>query len=357
MPRKRKRSSWGSVRRSARDPYVLRWWEDAPEGRVRRCETFHGTRREADDRMAEIRVSANKGSSPTLSWFWERYYSRDVAKLRTNTQRTYLAAWQRIERDLGPVPVSAITPMMVQEAMDKTTAHAANILKGVVKRTLDYAVMMGEIPSNPAAAPLKLPDSAREYGKGVYSRAECDALLALARGCDLEAAIILQAYGGLRVGESLGVRANEVRLRDGYAEVDVRRQVTKDGEIADLKTDESVRTTMVLEPAAARLWTLARSEHAGGWLVDDGIGSPCSRWALNRRWRLLMKHLPDGMERIPMRNLRNSYETWMHWEAGIPIEIVSKLMGHRDVKTTRQHYDRPEKEMVIESAARALGFT
>ena len=89
MPRKRKRSSWGSVRRSARDTYVLRWWEDAPEGRVRRCETFHGTRREADDRMAEIRVSANRGASPTLAWFWERYYSRDVAKLRSNTQRTF----------------------------------------------------------------------------------------------------------------------------------------------------------------------------------------------------------------------------------------------------------------------------
>ena len=57
MPRKKRRRAWGSI-----DPvkpnakYVLRWMENTPEGRRRRCETFYGTYREADLRLAQIRV-------------------------------------------------------------------------------------------------------------------------------------------------------------------------------------------------------------------------------------------------------------------------------------------------------------
>lgn len=354
MPRKRRRSSWGSVSKTGRDTYVLRWWEDTAEGRVRRCETVHGGRRDADDRMAEIRVATKKDASPTLSYFWNRYYSKDVAKLRPNTQKLYETAWKKVESSLGGVPVVAITPMMIQQLMDDMGAHAANQVRGVMKRTLDYAVLQGVITSNPANAPLKLPEKSKEYGKGVYRRSEVDALLGLARGCDLEAAFILQACGGLRVGESLGVMADEVAARDGYATVAVRRQVSKGGEICELKTEQSERTALVLEPYATRLVELASGEHVGGWLLDDGLGGPCSRWALNRRWSKLMKRLPEGMERIPMRNLRNSYETWMHWEAGLPIDVVSKLMGHRDVKTTLDHYDRPKDEEVIAKAVMML---
>lgn len=356
MPRKRKRSSWGSVAKTGRDAYVLRWWEDAPEGRVRRCETFHGSRREADDRMAEIRVSSSRKAAPTLSYFWNRYYSHDVARLRPNTQKLYLSAWRKAEKTLGPSPVSAITPMMIQEQMDTMGAHAAHQFQGVVKRTLDYAVVLGVISSNPADAPLRLPDKVKEYGKGVYNRGQIDKLLEIVRGSDLEAAFILQGCGGLRVGESLGVMIDEVTKHEGYATVEVRRQILKDGEACRLKTDESERTTLVLDPYATRLCELAAGEHAGGWLTDNGLGGPCSRWALLRRWRWAMKHLPDGMEPIPMRNLRNSYETWMHWEAGIAVDIVSRLMGHRDVKTTLDHYDRPGENTVISRAVSAVGL-
>lgn len=355
MPRRSQRSSWGSVMRTGRDRYVLRWWEDAPEGRVRRCETFHGSRRDADDRMAQIRLETKKETTPRLSYFWSRYYSKDVAKLRPNTRRLYETAWRKAEAAFGSTPVSAITPIMIQEQMDSMGAHAANQFRGVVRRTLDYAVLTGAIPANPAAAPLKLPEKARSYGKGVYRRDEVARLLEVVRGKDLEAAFLLQGAGGLRVGESIAVLAEDVAGHDGYATVAVRAQVSKDGEVCPLKTDESERTALVLEPFASRLVEIAQGEHPGGWLTGDGMGGPCSRWALKRRWAWAMRRLPEDMEAIPMRNLRNSYETWMHWEAGLPVEVVSKLMGHRDVKTTLEHYDRPKDEEIIARAISELG--
>lgn len=353
MPRSRRRSSWGSVYRRGRDTWLLRWWEDTPDGHVRRCETVHGTRFDADERLAQIRVSTRKGATPSVSFFWERYYRHDVDKLRPATQSLYRSAWSRLEPKLGSVPVSALTPMAVQEVLDTMGGHSASVAKGVLKRVLDYAVMLGVIQSNPATAPLKMPES-REYGKGVYTREQIDRLLEIARGDALEAAIILQGCGGLRVGESLGVRLEDIGRADGYATVTVKRQVSKGGEVSDPKTYDSVRTTLVLEPYATRLLELAGvGEHAGGWLTASGTGGPCSRWALKRAWSRITKKLPEGMDPTPMRNLRSSYETWMHWEAGLPIDVVSKLMGHKDVKVTLEHYDRPGDEAVI---AKAVGM-
>lgn len=352
MPRSRRRSSWGSVYRRGRDTWLLRWWEDTPDGHVRRCETVHGTRFEADERLAQIRVSTRKGVAPSVSFFWDRYYRHDVDKLRPNTQSLYRSAWSKLEPKLGNVPVGALTPMAIQEVLDTMGGHSANVAKGVLKRVLDYAVMLGVIQSNPATAPLKMPES-REYGKGIYTRGQIDRLLEVVRGRDLEAAFILQGCGGLRVGESIGVLAEDVAGHDGYATVAVRAQISKDGDVCELKTDGSKRTALVLEPYASRLVELAQGDHPGGWLTGNGYGGPCSRWALNRRWEWAKKRLPDDMERIPMRNLRSSYETWMHWEAGLPIDVVSKLMGHKDVKVTLEHYDRPGDEAVI---AKAVGM-
>lgn len=56
MPRK-KRSTFGSVAKLSSDRWRLRWWADGPDGRKRRTEVVHGTRREAEDRMAEMRLA------------------------------------------------------------------------------------------------------------------------------------------------------------------------------------------------------------------------------------------------------------------------------------------------------------
>lgn len=353
MPRKHKRSSWGCVTRRGRDTWLIRWWDDAPGGRKRRCETVHGSRFDADERLAEIRISTRKESTPTVSYYWNRYYSHDVAKLRPNTQKLYLTAWSRIEASLGSTPVSAVTPMAIQELMDTMGGHAANVTRGVLRRTLDYAILMGVIGSNPASAPLKLP-AAKEYAKGIYKLDEIETLLAAARGDALEAAIIVQACAGLRVGESIGVKVEDVQFYDGYATISVKRQVTKDGEVSDPKTFNSLRTTLMLDPYASRLREIAGENPGEEWLTPSGVGGPCSRWALNRAWARISKRLPDEMERIPMRNLRNSYETWMHWEKGFPIDIVSKFLGHKDIKVTLEHYDRPGDDEIIARAVRLM---
>ena len=350
------RSTWGNVSRTAPGVFRLRWYEDTPQGRRRMSETVRGTRREADRRLAQIRLSVREDPARPLRWYFERCYWPDASKkLRPNTLAAYRSAWRQIEPVFGDSPVSAIKPMDIQALMDGMARNMAGSAKGILKRTLDYAVMYGEIAANPADAPLRLPEAEMTFSKEIWTLAELRAAWDVVRGWDFEASYILQAFGGARVGESLGVRIGEIAGRDGYATFTVMRTVHKDGRIADPKTYTSIRTALILEPFASRLIELAGTgEHEGGWLVPNGLGDPLSRRAIQRRWERAMKRLPDGMRPIPMRNLRNSFETWMHWEAGLPVEVVSKLMGHTTSKITLENYDRPSDETVISAAIAAL---
>jgi hypothetical protein len=55
----------------------------------------------------------------------------------------------------------------------------------------------------------------------------------------------------------------------------------------------------------------------------------------------------------PFRNLRNSWQTWMRWEVGLPPYYIEPLMGHKVRGVTGQHYDRPTPEVLAAAVARA----
>ena len=76
MPRRKQRRAWGHIdERTPGKKYVLRWYENTDSGRKRRCETVHGTYRQACSRMAEIEVlhSSDK-PTPTLETACNMWY-------------------------------------------------------------------------------------------------------------------------------------------------------------------------------------------------------------------------------------------------------------------------------------------
>lgn len=354
MPRYR-RSDFGSITKLPSGSYRIRWWEDTDGGRKRRSETIRGTRREASRRLAEIQRVADTPAEMTLKYYADRYYWPSVAHLRKNTLDSYENAYKKIDERFGSTPVSAIKPDMINDELQKQAAHAAKVYLRVLKSILECARIYGSLTDNPADRKFRLPDAKVEYCKDIYTLDQLDALWDVYRGWDVEAALMLQAYAGVRVGESLGVMVEDVKFYDGYATIKVWRQVHRDGRIDEPKTDTGVRTTMMVDPYASRLRELVESgDHDGGWLVANGLGEPISRNSLKRRWTKLMNNRPDGVPKIIMRNLRPSYETWMHWKYSVNIETMAKAMGHKDTSTTLSHYDRPSEDLIIAAAVREM---
>lgn len=361
-PRRRQRSSFGSVTKLDRDTWRLRWWADTPEGRRRVSETVHGTRREAEDRLAEIRceVGSEQGGSVTVGVAYERLWLPDArGRVAPNTLAMYESSWGRHGRDRwAKVPMSEVRRKDVQDWLSTKTYAVASVAKTLLKQVGDAAVLYERADSNPFDFRVRLPKNESPADKTIYTLAQLLELADRAEGSHIEAAVLLAAFGSCRVGEAMAVRCDEVEAIevDGvrFAAAKVGRQVdNKTGATTDLlKTRWSYRPALLPGRVGARLLAIAEERSTAGdpWLVGDGLGGTISQNALRRSWhRLDLGNLP----RIDFRNLRNSWETAMKHEVGVAEHVIERMMGHGGGTVTMTYYDRPTVEQLAYGFAQA----
>lgn len=360
MPRKPRRRSWGSIREVTRGKkYVLRWVENTRDGRVRRCETFYGTYREANKRLDEIHVMhGDDRPVPTIGQVYELWYLPDLerrvamGKAKSSTAATYQNIWANHVRPAwGNTPVDSVHPADVQEwllSLPKTTAVTAI---SVVRAVMDIAVRYELTDRNRFREKYTMPsDAMRTRSRGTYSLGEADEVLSKLEGNRIEGAYIAACFGSCRTGESLGIRADEVELVDidglDMCAVHIVRRAGNRNEVlsdGDLKNAQSVRHIIVPGAYARRLNEVAEKRRRDGytWLTSAPDGLPMGTDLLNREWRM---SCPG--EYIPFANLRNSWRTFAQLEWGIDWDTLEKLMGHTLPGVSGKHYVRPSVEQL-----------
>lgn len=356
---RRMRASWGCCQRLAKDKYRLRWPEDTPDGRKRRSETFRGTRREAERRLAEIRLSLDERRAPTVGELWERHESPALDdavaddSLSDRTAKAYRDAWAAT---VGPrwagVPCTAVRPRDVQDWLLTLTRSKGKLAKVVLSRTLDHAVMLDVVQANAAQRPYRMAPSA-EKEKFAYTPAQLDRIWDAVRGSACEVPFLLCAHAGLRVGEACGMRLADVEWRDDCAVLSVTVQARQDGKVTErLKTRTSARVAAVAAPWSDRLREIADAQPEGAvYLNDSGLGEPVSRAAVGAAWERLVRPL-EGVPYQPMKNLRPSFQTNLHW-SGVPIERTARILGHSRPTTTLSYYDEPTRDQIARTVVGA----
>ena len=360
MSARRKRSSWGCVTKLASGVYRIRWTE---AGR-RRSETVHGTRREADDRLAALRVQCGSEPSarvPTVAEVYERHYLPDLKeRVVPHTVRTMESMWRAVVQPRwGSARLDEVRPLALQEWLLTLTSSqakdAVRLLSGVYKRAMLYEL----VDRSPVTPGLRMPDRrALRRTSAVIAEGDVDAYHAAAVAADVEAVFVLACCCGLRVGESLGVRVGEVERDEStgalIAAVPVIRQVDDAGEVLErLKTRRSARWAAVGEPWASRLLDLQDAAAARGdvWLTDDGFGTPRSQRSVRRAWEKAVA--AAKLDHMPLQNLRATFASRM--EGRVPVESIARLMGHAKPTITFATYERPDKATFVRAAAAAVG--
>ena len=371
MPRKR--SSWGCVQRMDKDRYRIRYWADLGDGYSRHTLTVHGTRREAEAKLAELRTRhevepdqpRRRAYRMTIGEVWDAWVRPDMearlsnGSLAKTTWANSSCTWRKhVAPRWADVRCAEVEPVDVQEWLLTMTASSAKYAKMLLAQILSKGVMFHACQTNPADMRYRMPTSGTSMPKGVYTLDEMGDVLRAVRGSVIEPAVILMGLGSCRVGESLGVMLSEVELRevDGVpvALAPIVRQVDRGGKVLDdLKNTQSRRTAAVPGPPALRLSSIAADLSSQGlvWLCDDGCGSPISQQVLGRVWSKMLDGA--GVERHPVRNLRNSWATNSRWTLGIDPSLIDRMMGHVGGSVTERHYDRPDAEMFAEAVATA----
>ena len=324
--RGRQRAAWGSNEDAGNGRRRLRYWADLHDGRgyMRHSKTIRGTYRDGELELSRLMLAhSGDAPAPTVMDAFETWWLPDAedrvasGEMTPTTLTNYMSRWNaHVSPAFGDVSVTDVTPLDVQQwryRMPKTVVV--------------------------------------EHAKDIYTLDEACRAIEAARGTVAYMPAVLSAIGSCRVGEALAPTASDVTAREAsgmtVAVVDVHRQVDRGGRVLDrLKTAQSARPVVIPEP-----WSLDVLAVGSGWLCDGGDGSPCSQRVAGKAWLDALSEA--GVEPIPMRNLRNSWRTFMRWELGVPEDMLEKMMGHVGRNVGEVHYDRPDADVFADVVAEA----
>jgi integrase len=203
-----------------------------------------------------------------------------------------------------------------------------------LSRALKDAVKFRYISRHPTAEVSPPQEYQREIN--VLTPKQVKQLLSAARGDPLEAAYVLPATVGLRQGECLSLRYEDIDFDKGTLKI--RRTVWRNN-VYPPKTPHSRRTIKVPRMALDALRRHAQN-HGGareGWLFPTKHGNPVDAHNfIHRPWKRMLRKagLPETTRYHDLRHGAAS----LLLSQGVPVPVVSNLLGHRDSSLTLRVY-------------------
>lgn len=341
--------------------------------RLYKAQTVHGTKREAETFLAGLLREIGTGtyvapSNTTLGDFlarWLEDYAR--ASTRPSTYTSYrLHVRVHIAPDLGHVPLAKLTPLHLQRLyrkhLDAGLAPATvRRIHAVLHRALKTALKWGLVSRNVADA-VELPKLTRPE-MTVLDADGARRLLEAARGDRLYALWLLALATGMRQGELLGLRWQDVDLERGALSVRQTAQYVRGRGITfgAPKTAKGLRRldlTPELVEALRRHRARQAEERlaAGAAYTDHGlvfctqIGTPMNGGNLVRRdfQRLLQK---AGLPPMRFHDLRHTSASLL-LSQGVHLKVIQARLGHSSIQVTGDVYAHLLPDMSRDAAAK-----
>ena len=212
-----------------------------------------------------------------------------------------------------------------------------------VKRNV---VLLCDIPHGRAGRPSKS-----------LTLSQAEALLEAARPSSLYAYIVLSLLTGARTEELRPLTWQHVELDQDPAYIMVWRSVRAGG---DTKTKKSRRTLALPDRCVDVLrqhkaaQEKVRAEAADKWrdnnlVFPSRVGTPADASHIRRSFRIVVAAAGlDPADWTP-RELRHSFVSLMS-DAGVPIEQISRLVGHSDTTTTETIYRKQIRPVLVQGA-------
>jgi len=347
----------GSITKRDDGRWMARYTVRTIKGPKRR--TVYGrTRAEASAKLAKAMADRDNGlifdaGSLTVGEYLDRWLSNSVKD--TVRERTYERYEEiirlHIKPALGQLKLKALTPAHVQDfyrdrldtGLSPATVQKIHV---ILHKSLSQAVSWSLVPRNVGEA-VKAPRPAPKEMQPL-SPDEARRLLDTAGGDSLEALYVLAIHTGMRQGELLGLKWEDVDLTANV--IRVRRTLLRiKGRIVlgEPKTKKS-RRTVHLTGAASR----ALEEHLGRQLKDmerlgdlyrdqglvftTEVGTPINPTNLRKRsfTPLLQK---ASLPRVRFHDLRHTCATLLLTKNVHP-KYVQELLGHTTVSITLDTY-------------------
>ncbi len=330
------------------------------DGRRKRKSIYGKTRKEVAEKLKVALRDQQQGlpvavERQTVAQFLDRWLAdvvRGSVRPRTHDSYAQLARLY-LTPALGRHQVAKLEPRQVQAALNdlrarRLSARTVRSARAVLCQALGQALKWGLVARNVAAlteAPrverhefqILDPDQARRFPDAV-------------RGDRLEALYAVALALGLRQGEALGLRWQDVDLDAGalHVRVALQRRVKEAPRLVEPKTRRSRRTLPLPKEVAAHLRAHRARQledrlragqvwqgDARGLVFATAIGEPLDDRILRYRFKILLERA--DLPRIRFHDLRHSCASLLVAQDVHP-RLVMEILGHSEIGTTMNIY-------------------
>lgn len=371
MSRRRRGNGEGSVSQRKDGLWEARQYVVMPGGQRKRLSGYGRTAAAAREALAVKVRRVGQGrpatdSSVTLGDWLDTWQATTLAASdrRPGTQNTYRCVLRLyVVPAIGSVRLRDLRAHHVEALLASMSDKAGSTRRLAVqalRQALDTAVRDGLVGVNvceQVQRPRQTPVNEARW----YRPDEVRRLLNEAEGERFSPLLVTVAYLGLRIGEALALRWQDVDMDAGT--LTVSGTLSRDGSRtlsrSEPKSSRSHRTLPMPEPVRAALAEQRRRQAAErllcgeSWRGTDAVfGTRLGGWTEPRtasRW------YSDVARRAAVEGswhtLRHSAATTL-LTAGVPMRVVSDILGHADVRTTLAIYGHVGSEHLEEAVSR-----
>lgn len=337
----------------------------------RRKYVYAKTRREVVAKMRPLLQEAATGRlgptrAPTLSEWMARFMS-DVAA--TSVRPSTLARYEQelrlyIGPELGPLRLDKIQPQHLssfyRHHLEVLSPSTVRRMHALLRRALNVAVRWGLLAVN--SAQLVDPPSVPHHEIEPLTQEEARQFIDASRATTMHARWALAVTLGLRQGEVLGLRWNDIDL--DHATLRVRRALQRQtgGKLVLVqpKTPRSRRTIRLPISVVTALHghheqQQQRREAAGATWQESGLvfttrtGGPIHPRNDYRSFRNLVDRA--GLRRIRLHDLRHTAASLMLAKE-VPARVIMEVLGHSQISLTMNTYSHVAPESMQNVAER-----
>lgn len=328
--------------------------KDATGRRRQKWMSGFKTRREAQVALTEILSSLSTGthvepSAQTTGDFLDAWFAATSATRRTSTNATYRSVISaHLSPRIGSIRLQALSAPTLNALYSDllasgSSASTVRYVHAVLRRALKDAVRWNLVARNVAEA-ADPPRLTRRQSR-TWSARELQAFLQHVRSNRLYAAYVLAATTGMRRGEVLGLRWQDVDLDTGRVSVSQTLvAVSRDVHFSEPKTARGRRNVALdvttrdalrehRDPQIRERESVEYVDHDLVFAHEDGTA--LNPEAFSDAFRRQVKRA--GLPPIRLHDLRHTHAT-LALSAGVHPKVVSERLGHASVAFTLDQY-------------------